>query len=111
MKKFTRVIEDFDCAHCGAHISGNGYTNHCPKCLWSRHVDINPGDRAADCGGMMKPVSIETKKNGFIITHKCEKCRKIAHCKSAENDDMNAIIELSKNTDFVFGGHNKRGGR
>ena len=29
-------------------MKGNGYTNHCPKCLWSKHVDINPGDRGAN---------------------------------------------------------------
>ena len=51
--RFTRVVEDFTCGQCGAAVTGDGYTNHCPLCLWSRHVDINPGDRAAECGGLM----------------------------------------------------------
>ena len=53
MKKFIKVKEDFVCEHCGAEVKGDGYTNHCPKCLWSKHVDVHPGDRAAECGGMM----------------------------------------------------------
>lgn len=103
MKKFTKTIENFECAHCGATVFGNGYTNHCPHCLWSRHVDNNPGDRASDCGGMMKPVSIETAHNGFIITHRCEKCGKTIRQHSSENDDIDEIIELSANSDFIFG--------
>ncbi|MBU3901416.1 RNHCP domain-containing protein, partial [Patescibacteria group bacterium] len=47
-KKFQRKIEDFVCGHCGPKIKGTGYTDHCPKCLWSQHVDVNPGDRQAD---------------------------------------------------------------
>lgn len=23
------------CEHCSAEVLGTGYTNHCPKCLWS----------------------------------------------------------------------------
>ena len=60
MKGFTKTVEDFNCAHCGAVVHGNGYTNHCPHCLYSRHVDNNPGDRLATCGGMMRPISDET---------------------------------------------------
>lgn len=103
MKKFSRTIEDFTCEHCGAMVHGNGYTNHCPECLWSKCVDINPGDRASTCGGMMRPIGIESSGDNFIITHKCEKCRKIARCKSAPDDNMDTIISLSQNPDFVFG--------
>ncbi len=103
MKKFTKTVEDFNCAHCGAVVHGNGYTNHCPKCLWSRHVDENPGDRASNCGGMMKPVSIEKNGEAFIITHKCEKCGKEKRQRTSDQDDIDAIIELSKNSNFIFG--------
>jgi hypothetical protein len=58
-KKFTRRIEDFLCGNCGATVTGDGYTNHCPACLWSQHVDINPGDRAAACGALMRPSAVE----------------------------------------------------
>ena len=53
-KTFQRCPEDFECGNCGHEIEGNGYTNHCTACLWSKHVDVNPGDRAADCHGLMK---------------------------------------------------------
>ncbi|MCL2749379.1 MAG: RNHCP domain-containing protein [Alphaproteobacteria bacterium] len=103
MKTFTRCIEDFVCLHCSADVKGNGYTNHCPKCLWSRDVDINPGDRASQCGDLMMPIGVETIRDGFIIIHKCEKCGKIARCRSNENDNLNEIIRLSKNPEFIFG--------
>ena len=103
MKSFTKTVEDFNCAHCGAVVHGNGYTNHCPKCLWSRHVDNNPGDRAATCGGMMTPIAVESDGDKFIITHKCEICGKIKRQRTSDDDDMDAIIEISKNNSFVFG--------
>lgn len=103
MKKFTKKIEDFICANCGTRVVGNGYTNHCPKCLYSKHVDNNPGDRLSTCGGMMKPISIETTTDGFIITHKCEKCGKIIRQHSASDDNIDTIISISSNQDFIFG--------
>ena len=47
-KRFTKNDNGFICAHCGKEVEPLGYTsrNHCPFCLWSLHVDINPGDRA-----------------------------------------------------------------
>ena len=59
MKQFVRRREDFVCEHCGTKVVGDGYTNHCPKCLWSKHVDIMPGDRAEDCQGLMRPIDIK----------------------------------------------------
>ena len=103
MKKFTKRVENFTCAHCGADVLGNGYTNHCPKCLWSKHVDNNPGDRQSDCGGMMCPIAIEQNGSKFIITHKCEKCGKTIKQSASENDDIDAIIAISSNPDFIFG--------
>ncbi len=103
MKKFTRNIENFTCAHCGAAVVGTGYTNHCPECLWSRDVDINPGDRASECGGMMKPIAVEKSGDDFIITHKCEKCGKIKRQHTCDADNTDAIIALSANSEFIFG--------
>ena len=67
MRQFQRKKEDFICEHCGKEVKGNGYTNHCPECLYSKHVDINPGDRAEDCGGLMEPVELEQKDGKYII--------------------------------------------
>ena len=103
MKKFTKTVEDFNCAHCGAVVRGNGYTNHCPECLWSRHVDNNPGDRASNCGGMMRPINVEKSGNGFIITHKCEKCGKTIRQHTNDNDNIDAITALSVDNSFIFG--------
>ena len=103
MKKFTKTVENFICAHCGADVLGNGYTNHCPKCLWSRHVDNNPGDRQSNCSGMMCPISVEQKNNEFIIIHKCEKCGKVIKQRASNDDDINTIIAISSNSDFIFG--------
>jgi len=95
-KKFQRTIEDFICENCGAAVKGNGYTNHCPKCLYSKHVDINPGDRDANCGGLMKPVAIEQKKGEYVILHKCVKCNHERKNKVAPEDDINAIMKVSQ---------------
>ena len=103
MKAFTKTVEDFNCAHCGAVVRGNGYTNHCPRCLWSCHVDNNPGDRLATCGGMMRPISVESDGAKFIITHKCEKCGKIKRQRTSGDDDIDAIIEISRDNSFIFG--------
>ena len=103
MKAFTKTVEDFNCAHCGAVVRGNGYTNHCPICLWSCHVDNNPGDRLATCGGMMRPISVESDGAKFIITHKCEKCGKIKRQRTSDDDDIDAIIEISRDNSFIFG--------
>lgn len=95
-KRFSRCIEDFVCENCGSLVKGDGYTNHCPYCLFSKHVDINPGDRESTCGGIMKPTSVENGRKGFIITFRCKKCGHVKRNKSSKEDDVNKIIELSK---------------
>lgn len=94
--KFIRTIENFICGQCKAKIKGNGYTNHCPKCLWSRHVDNYPGDRGNPCGGLMEPVGLELKKGKYHIIHQCQKCGLNARCKNSENDDIKALAALSE---------------
>lgn len=95
-KKFTRRIEDFNCEKCGAKTIGTGFTNHCSKCLWSKHVDINPGDRAANCGGMMEPVKIDFEKGKYIINHKCVKCGFQKRQSVEKNDNFDAVIAIVK---------------
>ena len=95
--KFTRVKEDFICEKCGFAVSGSGYTNHCPKCLWSKHVDINPGDRAAECGGLMQPVGLRLEKGEQAILHRCVACKHEKWNKTDKVDDFEEILKLSKN--------------
>ena len=93
-KSFVRTKEDFTCGHCDKEVKGTGYTNHCPNCLWSRHVDVNPGDRASKCGGMMEPVSAEAEKDSYIIANRCVRCGHIKRNTSAPNDDFDRIAEI-----------------
>lgn len=99
VRNFQRTIEDFTCGHCGATVSGNGYTNHCPSCLYSRHVDVNPGDRAAECGGLMKPVAIEQKRGDYVIVHECIKCGHTRKNRRVPEDSFDAIISVSSSAD------------
>ena len=94
-KKFQRKIENFTCEHCGAEVVGNGYTDHCPVCLWGKHVDINPGDRAAECGGAMEPIGMESKNNVLRIKYRCRECGHEFTVKAAIDDNMDAMIKIS----------------
>lgn len=93
---FTKKKEDFACEKCGTEVKGTGYTNHCPKCLWSKHVDIFPGDRLEDCGGLMEPVIVEKEKGGWALTHKCIKCGQTKRNRVEDSDDFDEVIKLSK---------------
>jgi len=95
-KFFQRCQEDFQCDRCGAMVRGSGYTNHCPQCLWSRHVDINPGDRAASCGGLMEPIAIEMKKGNYVILHQCTRCGWQRRNKTAIDDNFEAILAVAR---------------
>ena len=94
-RRFTRRVESFTCAHCGCHVEGTGYTNHCPECLWSRHVDVNPGDRQADCGGMMEPIRIELRKGVHYILHRCRKCGCSKWNKASPDDNFETLLKIS----------------
>lgn len=89
---FKKVKEDFECEHCGKQVVGDGYTNHCPECLWSKHVDEMPGDRAASCGGLMEPMEVKLERGEFVITHKCEQCGHIKPNKAAKNDELGGYL-------------------
>ena len=93
---FIRNKEDFICEHCGYQVKGTGYTNHCPKCLWSKHVDIDPGDRQSECGGMMRPVDLYFRKHEWIIGQRCESCGFSRNDKIRPEDDFSAAVKLEK---------------
>ncbi len=93
-KRFQKKVEDFTCEKCGTSVRGTGYTDHCPNCLWSKHVDINPGDRRAKCGGLMEPVAIELKRDKYIIYYRCQKCGYKFRVKAAPNDNFEKILKL-----------------
>lgn len=80
----------FRCAYCGAHVlpvTTGSYRNHCPSCLWSRHVDDRPGDRLAGCGGLMEPVALDFRSGkGLMLVHRCVRCGLRRANRAASND-------------------------
>jgi len=97
MKKFTRTVEDFTCEHCGSQVTGNGFTNHCPSCLWSKHVDIAPGDRAATCANLMEPIAVSSdRKHGYRLLHRCSKCGAERWNRVSPNDSFEALLALAR---------------
>lgn len=93
---FIKKVEDFVCEKCGKFVMGDGYTNHCPECLYSKHVDVNPGDRASDCLGLMKVMKVENEKGEWILTHQCEKCGHEKRNKVGKQDSFEAIAQICK---------------
>ena len=97
MKQFTMRDETFTCDHCGKKVEKLNYSarDHCPYCLYSKHVDIFPGDRKNECKGLLKPIGIESFKQTYKILYQCEKCGKIHKNIIAKDDNMDLIIALS----------------
>lgn len=91
------IDEEFICENCGELISKLKYSarDHCNHCLYSKHVDINPGDRSNTCLGLLKPIGIEKFKDTYKIIYKCEKCGSMHKNIVASDDDFNLIIKLS----------------
>ncbi len=88
--------EAFICEHCGVSVEplGQGtYRDHCPACLYSKHVDHDgPGDRLSACKSFLRPVAVDQDgKKGFVIVYKCEKCGKTSRNRAADDD---GIIEF-----------------
>ena len=102
-KRFAKNDSGFVCGHCGREVLPlqSSSRNHCPFCLYSRHLDILPGDRQADCGGLMAPKkAVPDPKRGFIITHVCEKCGYTGRNKAVpeakvQPDNMDLLIRLT----------------
>lgn len=97
MKKFNMIDENFICEHCGKEVKKAEYTarDHCPYCLYSKHVDINPGDRENTCRGLLKPIGVEKFKDTYKIIYKCEKCNQEHKNIVANDDDMQEVIRIS----------------
>lgn len=91
--RFTKRNEEFACHHCGAQVplAGSTCRDHCPFCLWSLHVDVNPGDRQSDCGGPLKPVGYTyNRKKGYMIEYTCERCGAQRRNRFLESDPVAA---------------------
>jgi ribosomal protein L37AE/L43A len=97
-KNFIRRREDFTCDHCGYNVAGDGYTDHCPNCLYGKHVDKDiPGDRKSSCKGLLLPIGIKIKNKKTQIGYKCQKCHRIFFCTVSKNDNQKKLEELYNN--------------
>lgn len=94
VKKFERKIENFSCENCGTFVQGDGYTDHCPFCLYSKHVDINPRDRECECRGLMEPIRAEVKEEGYRIYYRCLDCGYNHRVRSSIEDSFEVILSL-----------------
>lgn len=97
MKLFTKNDDSFICENCNKEVKELNYSSrdHCNYCLYSKHVDINPGDRQNTCRGLLKPIGIEKYKDTYKIIYECERCKEIHKNIMATDDNMDLIIELS----------------
>lgn len=108
-----RKNENFQCSHCQSFVSTNPMIagvqnrNHCPYCLWSRHVDLSEaGDRLAVCKGMMKPIGLTLKRTRkkygmaqygeLMLIHQCEDCGRLSVNRIAADDDASLIFDVYK---------------
>lgn len=105
MRKFSRKKENFKCVQCHKNVIGDGYTNHCPHCLYSLHVDHSPGDRSSSCEGAMKPINMVVKNKEEKIVHVCEKCgeEKLNRLHQDDNREMVYRIIEQYNKDNLTG--------
>ena len=101
----------FECAHCRQWVDcskfiGTHFRNHCPHCLWSRHVDEKKsGNRRSFCRGLMEPIGLTFKKEGFdiykkprqgelMVIHQCQECSEISINRLAADDDPQIVLKI-----------------
>jgi len=103
---------DFKCAHCGYIVSSAHWLscvnnrNHCPYCLWSRHLDLySAGDRLSACKALMQPVALTTKRSRnkysrrygeLMIVHTCSNCDNVSINRIAADDDAGTLLDVFK---------------
>jgi hypothetical protein len=96
-----RRTDSFRCGSCRLDVSmdapGTAHRNHCPNCLWSRHVDgRTPGDRASECCSMMEPIAITVRGGGeWVIVHRCSGCDEVHLNRSAADDNPLLLLRLA----------------
>ena len=101
MPKFIAKNDPFICENCGKQVEpiiyGGSYRNHCPFCLYSKHVDGDvPGDRSNQCQGLMEPVGVTTRRTGeYVLVHKCTKCGFERFNRVAGDDNTDELVKIS----------------
>ena len=98
--KHNPCTDSFTCKFCGRLVTpggaGTDHRNHCPNCLCSLHLDIEPGDREADCGGIMEPIAVWVRKNGeWAIVHRCRRCGALSSNRIAADDNPMKLMSIA----------------
>ena len=99
-RKSRRETSGFTCIHCDRFVPtatfGSRHRNHCPGCLWSRHLDEEPGDRRCACRAPMAPVALEVRADGeWAIVHRCTGCASLRTNRIAGDDDAGSLLALA----------------
>ena len=92
--------DSFTCRVCGRLTTpqgaGSSHRNHCPNCLSSLHVDIEPGDRASDCGGVMEPIAVWVRRGGeWAVIHRCRRCGALSSNRVAADDNPRKLMSIA----------------
>ena len=93
--------DSFRCRHCHLDVPatapGTQHRNHCPSCLWSRHLDaVVPGDRAAACAGSMEPIAVTVRTDGeWALVHRCAGCAAVSVNRIAGDDNPLALMRIA----------------
>jgi len=95
-----RPDDAFRCRNCRGMVaeqaSGTRHRNHCPLCLWSRHLDDTPRDRAADCGSLMEPLCIAVRGDGeWLLVHRCTGCGELHLNRTSGDDNPLLLVRLA----------------
>jgi len=92
--------DTFKCKVCNYLVvpqgAGSNHRNHCPYCLSSQHLDIEPGDREADCGAAMEAIGVWIRKGGeWAIIHRCRICGHLSSNRIAADDNPLKLMSLA----------------
>ncbi len=90
----------FHCVRCNSLVTdppaGSEQRNHCPRCLWSMHVDFQNGDRRSACRAGMEPIAVWVKQKGeWSIIHRCTKCGALRLNRIAGDDNETILLSLA----------------
>lgn len=100
----------FHCKNCRVYVSSASFLSgvrnrdHCPYCLWSRHLDLYvAGDRLAACKSLMEPIGlthkVTHKKYGsgqgeLMLIHLCTNCERLSINRIAADDDLDTLFVI-----------------
>jgi len=99
MKRFSKNDTGFVCVHCRCDVTPLGVSSrdHCTHCLHGLHVDVNPGDRANECGGVLVPSAVSPDaKHGYVIHYICAGCGARVNNRAAKDDNFEEILRVCK---------------